>query len=313
MNSTQLLLLAYLICVCLLIAVFVYFKRKKSSESASIEEVEEAVQVENEENEEVQRRGARRAPRMRRRPVEEEEAESDEEPAPVQAPVARSAYELREEKRRAAREQREKERELAEQEAAEALAKLEQDKKEKEEQQFEEWKGEIEIDESGTLSADGEHSQEQQKLLELYEYINKNKMVSLDLLGGRLEWKASQVADKIQLLMETSKSQREIKQKDKGKNKGNSTSNQPTSPSADPCPITFHSSFDGIFDERGRFIQLEDEELIQLANYINQKGRIHVKEWVKEVNRVLGQTKRKLDQQRENEKTIENEQSDGNK
>ena len=41
----------------------------------------------------------------------------------------------------------------------------------------------------------------------------------------------------------------------------------------------------GIFDERGKFVSINDEELDQLTTFIRQRGRVSISEVTRESNR----------------------------
>uniref|UniRef100_A0A6U2Z104 DDRGK domain-containing protein 1 n=1 Tax=Lotharella globosa TaxID=91324 RepID=A0A6U2Z104_9EUKA len=206
--------------------------RQEAAEEEDEEEDAEAVQ--NREERRRQEREAKRQQREAMRKMEEDKAAAKRKKADKYAA-----------KLEARREKREAERLAAEKEAAKKKKK----QKEEEDQLYEDWKGEIELEEEGTEVLDAAATEA--LLTKFVEYVKKYKVVVLDDLATEFEMKTKDVVNHIENM-----------EKD--------------------------GTLTGIMDETGgKFIYITEDEMKQVAAFIQTKGRVSVDDIVAQSNKLI--------------------------
>jgi DDRGK domain-containing protein 1 len=154
----------------------------------------------------------------------------------------KSAKAERESEYEAARERREQER-LAEQQ------RLEDEKKRKEEEQYNEWVGAFSVEDTG--SVEQLTAEESQGLLQQFvDYIEQRKVVELDELAAEFSLKTAEVVERIKQLEES-------------------------------------DMLTGVLDDRGKYIFITPQEFQQVAAFIKRRGRVSISDIVAESNKLI--------------------------
>eukprot|EP00929_Paragymnodinium_shiwhaense_P110061 TRINITY_DN76777_c0_g1_i1.p1 TRINITY_DN76777_c0_g1~~TRINITY_DN76777_c0_g1_i1.p1 ORF type:complete len:302 (-),score=121.23 TRINITY_DN76777_c0_g1_i1:340-1245(-) len=196
------------------------------------------------------------------------EAEGDASDASDQEEAGGEAREqLQRERARAARAERrreQQEREAARQERDTYSAKqrerdeerlrredeeqaAEREKERQEKAEFEKWKAMFEVQEQGEDEAAGGEEYVVEKFV---DYIKMRKVVSLEELAAAFQMRAASAIDRI----------RALEQLDR---------------------------LSGIFDDRGKYIYVSSEEMIEVAEWLSKKGRITRPELVAACNKII--------------------------
>lgn len=153
--------------------------------------------------------------------------------------------ERKEEMYRIKREEREA-REREDLERAEAL-RAEEEKKANEE--YEEWKGLIDVEKSGSV-AETMAVEPQSMLLDFIDHIKEKRVVILEELAAKFGLKTADAVSRVKTLQA----------------RGRLT---------------------GVMDDRGKFIYISKEEMESLASFINSKGRVSIAELTRKANELI--------------------------
>lgn len=282
---TELLVLAYVATVLVIVGAFFYLKRKKGGVQPQEEDA----------GQQEAPRGGRAVPRPRDRlqrarqanaPVppeqklggeddeDEEEEDGDEDELDANGNLTKAALKRRrklEQKRRvedqkagqtakaakdaareAKRKEREDAREAAEKAAADAAAARKEEKDKKEKEEFDQWKTMFSTETAGTeVAEDGKD--EQGLLSEFIAFIKERKVVVLEDLATHFKLRSTDAIARVKTLEES-------------------------------------GAITGVFDDRGKFIYLTQEELDGVANWMKEKGRMTIQEIVAECNKLINLT-----------------------
>jgi hypothetical protein len=136
-------------------------------------------------------------------------------------------------------------RERAEQEAEDQKLKAEMERREVEE--FEAWKDQIEVAESG--SGVKSAAEREEELQEFIAAIKRDKVVLLESLASQWDLSTAEVLERLEQLEER--------------------------------------GVFGILDERGMFIHVTEDELNSIAGFINRKGRIKMQSLAQSLNHLI--------------------------
>lgn len=156
---------------------------------------------------------------------------------------------LAEEKEAAYRIKREEEAKI---EAAmeEHELRVKEDKERKEKKEFDHWKDMFTIEEKGTKLS--EDSEESPRLLQQFiEYIVSHKVVLLEDLANAFNLATQEVMNRVESLQAANR-------------------------------------LSGIVDDRGKFIYITEEEMDNVAKFIERRGRLGLAELSKECNKLIG-------------------------
>ncbi|ORC93325.1 uncharacterized protein TM35_000012020 [Trypanosoma theileri] len=241
-----------------------------------MEEEEEEREKEEEEEREGEREGRGVKPSRLRRRREEREREREERRRAVEA--QQEAQRLRQETQRQREEDRE--REEAERKEAEekALEELREERRRREDEEYAKWVGAIGVEERGELgdeertrretlvafvTARGRELEERQQQQEQQsgEHAVAAAVPSEDDKGARNILVLSDVArehgvtvDVVVQLIEK---------------------------------LLEDGIISGVFDDRGKFVMVAEAHFVKIAEFIQQRGRVSVRELVRECNRVI--------------------------
>mmetsp|Transcript_34465 Transcript_34465/g.83361 ORF Transcript_34465/g.83361 Transcript_34465/m.83361 type:complete len:282 (-) Transcript_34465:236-1081(-) len=270
---------AYLATVVALVLGFIFLRGRMVSDSSGEEEEAERPrrtlpQRTREPRGNRKKKGRRGLARMRnRRGDDSEPEEEDEEAARMRQERKQREKEVRQQQREAMRKAEEDKaaakRKKADKYAAKLAAKREareaerlqrekeeaqreKKKKEEEDQLYEQWAGEIEMEAEGTEVLDAEATESM--LAAFVEHIKKFKVVVLDDLALEFEMKTKDVVDHINTMEKEGK-------------------------------------LTGIMDDTGgKFIYITEDEMKQVADFITKKGRVGVDDIVAQSNKLIDLT-----------------------
>eukprot|EP00747_Dinoflagellata_sp_TGD_P181633 gnl/TRDRNA2_/TRDRNA2_35525_c0_seq1.p1 gnl/TRDRNA2_/TRDRNA2_35525_c0~~gnl/TRDRNA2_/TRDRNA2_35525_c0_seq1.p1 ORF type:complete len:334 (-),score=122.56 gnl/TRDRNA2_/TRDRNA2_35525_c0_seq1:40-951(-) len=130
----------------------------------------------------------------------------------------------------------------------EAEKKAREEKEKKEAEEFDQWKGMFEVEEEGQGDPDGGDGVT--AVEKFIEYVKVRKMVHLEDLAADFKMRTSACIDRLNELMKLGR-------------------------------------LNGIFDDRGKFIYVTQEELENLSDWLKRKGRINRADLVATCNRVI--------------------------
>lgn len=180
----------------------------------------------------------------------------------LEAKAERRAYnewaqQEREEKKRAEAEQDERRRRQEEKERQEEEKRLEAERIEREEKEQREHEEYLKLKESFQVEEEGydEHfnadeDSQTSKLNEFIDHIRRSKIVPLEDLAARFKLKIEDCIQRVRALEED-------------------------------------GSLSGVFDERGKFIYIGDEEMEAVAEFIKRRGRLTIAELCEQSNRLI--------------------------
>jgi len=146
------------------------------------------------------------------------------------------------------RKQKQKEEEERQRQEEEELERLREERKKKELEEYEAMKGEFEVAGEGSISNDKQTFEEQTE--QLIEMVKQAKVIFLEDLAAKFNVPPQDIADKLMSL----------------ENQGRIT---------------------GIIDERGKFIYITQQELNNIAKFINNRGRVSISEIAHESNKLV--------------------------
>ncbi|XP_036331453.1 DDRGK domain-containing protein 1 [Rhagoletis pomonella] len=157
----------------------------------------------------------------------------------------------KEAKLEAERKQKEEREEEAERKASEAERLAREEHERKEHEEYLKMKEAFKIEEEGFEEAE---DSEKEKLLEGFiKYIKENKVVVLEDLAMEFKLKTQQVIDRIQ-------------------------------------DLQANDTLTGVIDDRGKFIYVSQEELLEVAKFIRQRGRVSIVELAESSNNLINLT-----------------------
>uniref|UniRef100_A0A1I7ZW27 DDRGK domain-containing protein 1 n=1 Tax=Steinernema glaseri TaxID=37863 RepID=A0A1I7ZW27_9BILA len=169
---------------------------------------------------------------------------------------AQREYELAEreerKKREAEQERREEERRRAEDEAekaAELKAKLEREERERREhEEYLKMKEQFEIGEEGFDQLEEEESENLMR--DFVNYVQKTKVVYMDELAKQFKLRTEDALNRLNFFVE-------------------------------------NGTLSGVFDDRGKFIYITEEEMHAVAKFITQRGRVSVTQLADYSNKLI--------------------------
>lgn len=164
----------------------------------------------------------------------------------------KAALEAAREREEAAAEAREREEEIeAAQEAAaaEAARKDAEEKARKEQEEYDQWKNMISIEDTGD-AAEEDKLDDPALLQRFCGYIREHKVVILEDLAAEFDLHTEDVVDRLTRLEE-------------------------------------NGTLSGFFDDRGKFIYVTHDEMIDVANLIKRRGRISIQDLAAESSKLL--------------------------
>ncbi|VDN60244.1 unnamed protein product [Dracunculus medinensis] len=172
-----------------------------------------------------------------------------EKKAQREAEIANREEKKLREKEREERMKQEEEARLQEEKAEEEKKRIEKMEREKrEEEEYQKMKAEFCVDEEGFDELESDLSEDLvQKFL---KYIKETKVVNMDELGSHFNLKTDQAVDRLKYFMDS-------------------------------------GELTGIVDDRGKFIYITPEELQAVAKFINQRGRVSLKELADYSNQLI--------------------------
>lgn len=150
-----------------------------------------------------------------------------------------------------------REKEKREEEEEQKLLEEEKKRQEKEEEEYNQWKGMFEVEKEGTV--EDEMSNNENLIQEFINYIKNQKIVQIEDLAMKFHLHVEEAINRVQSLESMGRLQ-------------------------------------VLFDERGKIIYLTDEELDAVAKYVNEKGRVSIKELSRQSNKLIN-----LDQMKDEE------------
>ncbi|KAL3123821.1 hypothetical protein niasHT_010034 [Heterodera trifolii] len=150
------------------------------------------------------------------------------------------------------RKEEEKKRQLEEEEQRKRAEKRRIEKEEKERREMEEYlkiKGAFEVHEQGFDYDENEDNSD--NLLESFvNFVRKRKVVHVDELASNFKSKSTDIVDRLKTLLQQKR-------------------------------------LIGLFDDRGLFVSITEEELLDVAKFINQRGRVHLAEIVEQSKNLI--------------------------
>ncbi|XP_011179115.1 DDRGK domain-containing protein 1 [Zeugodacus cucurbitae] len=163
----------------------------------------------------------------------------------------REERKVKEAKLEAERKQQEDREEEAERKAAEAERLAREERERKEHEEYLKMKEAFKIEEEGFDEA--EDAEKEQLLQDFIQYIKDNKVVVLEDLAMEFKLKTQQVIDRIQ-------------------------------------DLQANGTLTGVIDDRGKFIYVSQEELLEVAKFIRQRGRVSIAELAESSNNLINLT-----------------------
>jgi len=146
------------------------------------------------------------------------------------------------------RKQKQKEEAERQRQEEEELERLREERKKKEQEEYDALKGEFEVAGEGSMSHDKQFFEEQTE--QLIEMVTQTKVIYLEDLAAKFNVPPQDIADKLMSL----------------ESQGRIT---------------------GIIDERGKFIYITQQELNNIAKFINNRGRVSISEIAYESNKLV--------------------------
>lgn len=130
----------------------------------------------------------------------------------------------------------------------EEIKKIKDEEQKKKQQEYDEWRHMFSVDEAGeNVQADLSGG----SLLEQFiTFVKQSKVVVLEDLASHFQIKTEQAIERLQQLEQ-------------------------------------EGIITGLFDDRGKFIYLTEQELISVAKFIEQRGRVAIRELVQESNKLI--------------------------
>jgi len=165
--------------------------------------------------------------------------------------MQRKARRERDEQEILERKQKQKEEDDKRHQEEEELEKLREERKKKEQEEYDAMKGDFAVEGEGSLSHDQIFFEEQTE--NIIALVKQAKVVYLEDLAMKYNVKPQDVADKLSNL----------------EKEGRLT---------------------GIIDERGKFIYITQQEMSNIAKFINNRGRISISEIARESNKLVSLT-----------------------
>ncbi|XP_011203141.1 DDRGK domain-containing protein 1 [Bactrocera dorsalis] len=163
----------------------------------------------------------------------------------------REERKVKEAKLEAERKQQEEREEEAERKAAEAERLAREERERKEHEEYLKMKEAFKIEEEGYEEA--EDAEKEQLLQDFIQYIKDNKVIVLEDLAMEFKLKTQQVIDRIQ-------------------------------------DLQANGTLTGVIDDRGKFIYVSQEELLEVAKFIRQRGRVSIAELAESSNNLINLT-----------------------
>jgi hypothetical protein len=154
----------------------------------------------------------------------------------------------REEQERKEREEKERLEDEEERKREEELERIRLEKEKKEEEDYQSWKQFISVE--GTGSESQERMSDEELAKQLIEYVTEEKVSFLEDLASKFNLKTQDVITKINQLEQEGR-------------------------------------LTGVIDDRGKFIFITPQELQNVANFINLRGRVSIEEIVRESNKLI--------------------------
>eukprot|EP00189_Rhodosorus_marinus_P004344 CAMPEP_0113965632 /NCGR_PEP_ID=MMETSP0011_2-20120614/7853_1 /TAXON_ID=101924 /ORGANISM="Rhodosorus marinus" /LENGTH=309 /DNA_ID=CAMNT_0000978167 /DNA_START=381 /DNA_END=1310 /DNA_ORIENTATION=- /assembly_acc=CAM_ASM_000156 len=147
---------------------------------------------------------------------------------------------------------RDEEREELERAREEEAMRKQAEKEEKERLEFEKWKDSFTVDSVGS-GADDVHKEPQNLLKEFVDYIRSHKVIVLEELAAHFKLRTEEVINRVN-------------------------------------DLESEGTITGVFDDRGKFICIEEEEMAAVAEYINKKGRVTISDLSLEAGKLINLT-----------------------
>ncbi|XP_039951363.1 DDRGK domain-containing protein 1 [Bactrocera tryoni] len=163
----------------------------------------------------------------------------------------REERKVKEAKLEAERKQQEEREEEVERKAAEAERLAREERERKEHEEYLKMKEAFKIEEEGYEEA--EDAEKEQLLQDFIQYIKDNKVIVLEDLAMEFKLKTQQVIDRIQ-------------------------------------DLQANGTLTGVIDDRGKFIYVSQEELLEVAKFIRQRGRVSIAELAESSNNLINLT-----------------------
>jgi hypothetical protein len=184
-----------------------------------------------------------------RRAAEKAAAKAAREQVRAQQEQAEAHKRAKDDKYTAKREAREAEREAAEAEARAESHRKAEDQKQKDEQEFDEWKDLFTVQDAGTAAAEDD-TESQEQLEEFVRTIKTRKVVPLDELAVQYKIKTPDVIARIQAMEAAGR-------------------------------------LTGVLDDRGKFLSITPDEMDAVSAWIKKRGRVTIAELVAESNKLI--------------------------
>ncbi|XP_053969519.1 DDRGK domain-containing protein 1 [Anastrepha obliqua] len=165
--------------------------------------------------------------------------------------IQREERKVKEAKQEAERQQQKEKEEEVERKAAEAERLAREERERKEHEEYLKMKEAFKIEEEGFDEA--EEAEKEQQLQDFIQYIKDNKVVVLEDLAMEFKLKTQQVIDRIQ-------------------------------------DLQANDTLTGVIDDRGKFIYVSQEELLEVAKFIRQRGRVSITELAESSNNLINLT-----------------------
>lgn len=163
----------------------------------------------------------------------------------------REERKVKEAKIEAEQKQQEEREEEAERKAVEAERLAREERERKEHEEYLKMKEAFKIEEEGFEEA--EDAEKEQLLQDFIQYIKDNKVVILEDLAMEFKLKTQQVIDRIQ-------------------------------------DLQTNGTLTGVIDDRGKFIYVSQEELLEVAKFIRQRGRVSISDLAESSNNLINLT-----------------------
>lgn len=162
--------------------------------------------------------------------------------------AALAAKREREEKAEEERRVKREQEEEKERQEEERLKEIAREKERKEQEEYEQWKDLITVEEAGE---EAEENEEDPAMLERFiTYIKDNKIVVIEELAAEFNLKTEHAIQRLKQLEED-------------------------------------GTITGVFDDRGKFIFVSEEEMKEVAQFITRRGRVSIAELASESTKLL--------------------------
>ncbi|XP_055855940.1 DDRGK domain-containing protein 1 [Episyrphus balteatus] len=179
------------------------------------------------------------------------EAKADKRMQREQEMKSKEERKAREEKLDEERKKQEEKEAEDERKAAEAERLAREERERKEHEEYLKMKAAFSVEEEGF--EEGEESEKENLLQEFIQYIKDNKVVVLEDLATHFKLKTQQAIDRI-------------------------------------TELQANGSITGVIDDRGKFIYITEDELLAVAKFINQRGRVSISELAECSNNLINLT-----------------------